>query len=153
MQGVQYGQMVVMKNDYVMPKISVESLDNRDSDTLRQLYKQVLGYDPPRRASRLFLTGNLAWVLQARDRKKNHAALRDQMIKRSNLASRRAVDKYKPGTRLVREWHGTTYEVIISERGYLSQDQHYRSLSSIAREITGARWSGPRFFGLTGSGT
>lgn len=123
------------------------------SSELRLLYRQVIGLDPPHRASRVFLTGNLAWALQARDRKKNPAALREQMMNRSNPAIRKKADKYKPGTRLVREWHGTTYEVTITERGYIWQDQHYRSLSSIAREITGARWSGPRFFGLTGSGT
>ncbi len=54
----------------------------------------------------------------------------------------------KPGTRLLREWHGVTYEVIILENSVLCNGKHYRSLSEVARFITGARWSGPLFFGL-----
>jgi hypothetical protein len=145
--------MVVVAHDHTRLAKSLENLDTRDSSELRLLYRQVLGFDPPSRASRIFLTGNLAWALQAKDRKKNPAALRDRMIKRSNPTNCKKVEKYKPGTRLVREWHGITYEVTITERGYLWQEQHYRSLSSIALDITGARWSGPRFFGLTGSRT
>jgi hypothetical protein len=56
----------------------------------------------------------------------------------------------KPGTRLVREWGGATHQVLLLDKGYLYQDEHYRSLSVIARRITGTNWSGPRFFGLTG---
>jgi hypothetical protein len=54
----------------------------------------------------------------------------------------------KPGTRLVRSWHGRTISVLVSEAGYVFEDRTYRSLSRIAREVTGAAWSGPRFFGL-----
>ncbi len=53
-----------------------------------------------------------------------------------------------PGTRLVREWHGRPYTVEVLESGFLCDGQRYRSLSEVARAITGARWSGPRFFGL-----
>jgi hypothetical protein len=54
----------------------------------------------------------------------------------------------KPGTRLVREWHGRTFHVLVCDEGYEYQQRRYRSLSQIAREITSAAWSGPRFFGL-----
>ena len=54
----------------------------------------------------------------------------------------------KPGTRLVREWHGKAHQVLVREDGYLYEDRHYASLSRIARDITGVSWSGPRFFGL-----
>ena len=54
----------------------------------------------------------------------------------------------KPGTKLTREWHGQIYHVLVLEQGFQFQDRHYRSLTPIAREITGAHWSGPRFFGL-----
>ncbi|MGD9710815.1 MAG: DUF2924 domain-containing protein [Thermomicrobiales bacterium] len=54
----------------------------------------------------------------------------------------------KSGTRLVREWHGRTHHVLICDEGYEYEQRRYRSLSQIAREITGAAWSGPRFFGL-----
>lgn len=52
------------------------------------------------------------------------------------------------GTRLVREWRGKTHMVDIEESGFIYQDKTFRSLSAIARTITGARWSGPRFFGV-----
>ncbi len=52
------------------------------------------------------------------------------------------------GTRLVREWNGKTISVEVREGGYLYADQLYGSLSEIARAVTGAHWSGPRFFGV-----
>ena len=55
---------------------------------------------------------------------------------------------YKPGTRLVRVWKGETHEVTILEGGLEWHGQRFNSLSKIAREITGTRWSGPAFFGL-----
>src|SRR5204862_1483172 len=54
----------------------------------------------------------------------------------------------KPGTRLMREWHGRTYDVLVLDDGFSWQGTRYRSLSSIARKITGTPWSGPLFFGL-----
>lgn len=53
-----------------------------------------------------------------------------------------------PGARLIREWNGRTIAVEVREDGFVWEDRLYRSLSQIAREVTGAHWSGPRFFGL-----
>lgn len=61
------------------------------------------------------------------------------------LSSQRSM---KPGTKLVRQWHGQTYHVLVLEGGFEFRDRYYRSLTPIARQITGAAWSGPRFFGL-----
>ncbi len=58
----------------------------------------------------------------------------------------------RSGTRLTREWHGRTHHVQVVDGAFDYRDRHYRSLTAIARQITGARWSGPRFFGLTGRG-
>lgn len=54
-----------------------------------------------------------------------------------------------PGTRFVREWNGNTIAVTATENGFEWDSDTYRSLSEIARKVTGAHWSGPRFFGLT----
>jgi hypothetical protein len=54
----------------------------------------------------------------------------------------------RPGTRLVREWNGRVHVVDVSEKGFVFDGKTYRSLSAIAKRITGAHWSGPRFFGL-----
>ena len=56
--------------------------------------------------------------------------------------------RIKPGTRLLREWNGRVQEVIVLETAVQYRGERWPSLSSVAREITGARWSGPRFFGL-----
>ena len=61
---------------------------------------------------------------------------------RSPLENRRTIVK------LIREWKGKVHEVVITGGTYIWAGQHYRSLSQIARAITGTRWSGPRFFGL-----
>jgi hypothetical protein len=57
--------------------------------------------------------------------------------------------KIKPGSRLVREWHGRTHTVCVTDDGFEFQGMSHRSLTMVARHITGAQWSGPRFFGLT----
>jgi hypothetical protein len=56
--------------------------------------------------------------------------------------------RIKAGTRVFRQWRGQTHEVFVTDRGYEYRGSSYRSLSEIARKITGTRWSGPAFFGL-----
>ena len=58
----------------------------------------------------------------------------------------------KPGARLVREWHGRTHTVTVTEDGFDYAGTTYPSLTTIAKKITGAHWSGPRFFGLGAKG-
>jgi hypothetical protein len=55
----------------------------------------------------------------------------------------------KTGTTLVRQWRGHAHSVLVREDGFEYEGQRYRSLTMIAERITGAHWSGPRFFGLT----
>jgi hypothetical protein len=57
--------------------------------------------------------------------------------------------RIKPGARLIREWHGRTHTVCVTDDGFEFEGTTYRSLTKIAHDITGAQWSGPRFFGLT----
>jgi Protein of unknown function (DUF2924) len=57
----------------------------------------------------------------------------------------------KPGARLVREWHGRTHTVTVTEDGFEYEGASHTSLSKIAKKITGAHWSGPRFFGVLGT--
>ena len=58
-----------------------------------------------------------------------------------------------PGAHFVREWNGRTYQVHVTEGGFEMDGKTWRSLSAIAKHITGATWSGPRFFGLNGKST
>jgi hypothetical protein len=59
----------------------------------------------------------------------------------------------KPGARLVREWRGRTHTVTVTEDGFAYAGKNYPSLTTIAKRITGAQWSGPRFFGLLAAGS
>jgi Protein of unknown function (DUF2924) len=68
-------------------------------------------------------------------------------LKQTGAATTR-LSQLKPGTRLMREWRGRTYEVSVLDDGFSWQGTDYRSLSAIARKITGTAWSGPLFFGL-----
>ena len=61
--------------------------------------------------------------------------------------------RLKAGTVLVREWHGTTHRVTVLDDGFRFGGKRYRSLSEVARTITGSRWSGPLFFGLKSAST
>lgn len=108
---------------------------------------------PPKLSRELFALA-LAYQLQEREygglSKSTHRKL--QGMARSLQATGRIGPSpglsLKPGARLVREWHGRTHTVTVTEDGFEHEGTTYRSLTSIARKITGAHWSGPRFFGL-----
>jgi len=80
-----------------------------------------------------------------RQRQLRHVA---QQLNQTAEIRRRARLELKSGTRLVREWRGRTYEVLVLDDGFSWQGTSYRSLSALARKITGTAWSGPLFFGL-----
>jgi hypothetical protein len=96
----------------------------------------------------------IAWKLQ----EKVHGGLTAaQKRKLSNIAAELKTGGYlsagpvirmKPGTRLIREWQGKTHGVLVLDDGFEWNGKRHRSLSAIAREITGTHWSGLRFFGL-----
>jgi hypothetical protein len=71
-----------------------------------------------------------------------------QQFKQTGAANTPARPELKPGTRLIREWQRRTYDVLVLDDGFSWQGTRYRSLSAIARKITGTAWSGPLFFGL-----
>ena len=71
-----------------------------------------------------------------------------QEFRETGSTRMRARPELKPGTRVIREWQGRTYEVLVLDDGFSWQSTRYRSLSAIARTITGTPWSGPLFFGL-----
>lgn len=119
-------------------------------------WKRLTGAPPPPRLSTRLLRLGVAYHEQAG----THGGLKSRTRKRlyEIAASARsgaeptvpqtARDKAITGTRLVREWHGRTHVVDINDHGIVYEGRTYRSLSEVARAITGARWSGPRFFGL-----
>jgi hypothetical protein len=116
----------------------------------RQQFKQ----SPPPKSRREFLIGHLRWHEQA----KQHGGLSRKaksQLKQLTSHLRDGVDltpnndlALKSGTKLLREYKGRKYEVIVCEGGYRYNDRHYKSLSKIAREITGTQWNGKLFFGV-----
>ncbi len=70
----------------------------------------------------------------------------------TDAAAHRRRIELTPGTRLVRDWNGKTISVDVLVDGFAFGNRTWRSLSEIARHVTGAHWSGPRFFGLTANG-
>ena len=141
-----------MSNKQRIPLPDLQLLEELASPALRKLYRQQFEQAPPKHASANFLRYNLAWVKQAIDQGHEPMALRESLIKQLQTAL--GVASCKPqlpsGTRLIREWQGMVYEINVTERGYVWEGRTYKSLSPIATEITGTRWSGPRFFGLKG---
>ncbi len=79
--------------------------------------------------------------------KRRLAGIAEELRKNGDLSAGPAI-RLKPGLRLVREWRGETHTVLVLEDGFEWNGQRRCSLSAIAREITGTRWSGPLFFGL-----
>ncbi len=142
--------MVVMAPAHPRNFPDLGALSASSVPALCEWYAELCGQPPPPRASRAFLEGNIAWALQAHAQHKDPATLRGRLAKAVSRPLGRTPPRYSPGTRLVREWQGAVYEVTILPKGYLWQGGSYRSLSRIAEEITGTRWSGPRFFGTKG---
>ena len=124
---------------------------------LRGEWRRHLRMAPPMRLSRDLLLRGIAYRLQ----EKALGGLSKTCLRRLSLApvgpgestsrKTRATVSLKPGTRLVREWHGVTHVVLVHPDGFEWEGRRYRSLSVIARAITGTHWSGPRFFGLSRS--
>jgi hypothetical protein len=121
---------------------------------LRGEWRRLHRMPPPMRLSRDLLLRGITYKLQERPRGGLFKSI-IRKLERLNLDSE-ASDAQKParpislkaGTRLVREWRGVTHTVFVYADGIEWRGQRYRSLSWVARKITGARWSGPHFFGL-----
>ena len=140
-----------------MTKIAKEIAELADLTTsrLRERWRRFNRVEPPAKISRDLLIRASAYQMQEgelgglnRTVKRRLRALAQKMGSDAS-ASFVLGAPLKPGAKLIREWRGRTYSVIALEDGFDFEGRRYRSLSKIAREITGARWSGPRFFGLS----
>lgn len=108
---------------------------------------------PPLRIGRRILALGVGWAIQAEQHGGLSRAADQRLRTRLRRPSRNDDGVSRPprlGTRFVREWHGEVHVVEATAQGFVWRDQTYASLTAIAREITGAKWSGPRFFGLPG---
>jgi hypothetical protein len=125
------------------------ALAELDRTALLERWRMAFGRDPPPRLSRVLMVKAIAYNLQVKAFGGLSARTR-RTLRAAAKADRKSAFGKLPGcgTRLVREWHGALHEVEVLEDGYLWRGARHRSLSAIARVITGTKWSGPRFFGL-----
>lgn len=121
---------------------------------IKDIWTRLFGKDVPTR-NRRFLERRIAYKLQENEFRKIDPALLDRNKERIQALLDAGNNKSKqesqpvPGTVLTREYHGAIHRVVAMQDGqYDYQGRPYKSLSVIAREITGTRWSGPLFFGL-----
>jgi hypothetical protein len=134
----------------------LESLPDLSTSALREKWEFLSGTPASPGLNRFLLIRVIAYRLQERafgGLKPSSRARLDQAISTltGDSAKVPARRQLKPGSRLLREWHGTTHEVIVTHDGMLYQNKRYRSLSEVAGIITGGHWSGPMFFGLVKS--
>lgn len=140
----------------------VAALSWMSREELVELWEQRFGSAPPRGCGRQLLELAAAYGVQEKalgrlSKVRRRTQGRDpcpdghgspRLKRGSKSASMAAHAVMKPGTRLVREWNGRIHHVEVVADGFVWNGKTHRSLSVIAREITGVQWSGPRFFGL-----
>ena len=153
-----------------LSQMMVAELAQMERDGLIEVWTSKLGYTLPESTATSFLRRAVAFEVQARQqgdltKTEQRVFMRaaDQASKASPVNQANAQSNsngsesivaslparnVRPGSVLLREWNGRTYEVRCTDDGFVFDGQAYKSLSKIARRITGAHWSGPRFFGL-----
>lgn len=132
----------------------ITALMDMDMHALKIEWRRHYRGNPPARLSRRLMRRAIAYRVQERI----HGGLSGNMKRKLRLLAQKldetgssAFDPgiiLKPGAKLVREWGGETHTVVVLENGFEYDGQCHQSLSKIAKAITGAHWSGPRFFGL-----
>jgi Protein of unknown function (DUF2924) len=132
----------------------LRDLGTRGDDELKERWRNLYGTEPPRKIHRSLLIPAIAYRMQDKALGALKPSARRHLMRiATNAAGGQQASGYlslspKPGTVLVRDWGGVTHQVRVLEDGILFRGKRYKSLSEVARVITGSRWSGPLFFGL-----
>jgi hypothetical protein len=139
------------------PKTSKEALSRLptlDIHELREEWRRLYKADASPHLSRELLIRAVAYRMQEvalgglRPEPQRQLRQIAMELQQTGETAKHFRPQLKPGTRLIREWQERTYEVVVLDDGFSWQGTQYRSLSAIARKITGTAWSGPLFFGL-----
>jgi hypothetical protein len=132
----------------------IAALPTLSAQELRIAWRALRCGDPTAGSSRDLLLREIAYKMQERAHgglalavKRRLRALAEE-FEANGAGSLAPAPLLKPGTRLLREWGGKTHTVIVRDDGFEYDGERHHSLTQIARRITGAHWSGPRFFGL-----
>jgi len=128
----------------------IDRMSGLDLSAVRVLWRTHFRRRAPKALSRDLLLRMLAWRIQEQAFGGHDAATLRLLNSYGRKNGHKVVlyRKLRPGASVVREYRGVRHVVTVSESGFVWQDRTYGSLSAIAREITGSRWNGPRFFGL-----
>jgi hypothetical protein len=133
---------------------NLRDLGTRGDDELKERWRQLYGTEPPGKIHHALMVAAIAHRMQVNALGGLKASVHRYLMRvfRDAADGQQALGytslSPKPGTVLVRDWGGVTYQVKVLEDGLLFRGKRYKSLSEVARVITGARWSGPLFFGL-----
>jgi len=128
---------------------NVLALASLSRDDLKAMWQLELGSKMPKRISRIMMARVLICERQWKESGQSRARYLKQ-LKRIAKSNQTAQPLAAAGNRLIREWNGRKHVVDVLTDGYLWNGKTWRSLSAIAKEITGTKWSGPRFFGVAG---
>ncbi len=132
---------------------NIRELADLPRPDLTERWRQLYRAEAPKGISRPLLTRAVAYGMQVKRYGGLKPAVRRQLRKMDDGGSARAAANLRPariapGMRLIREWNGSSHVVEVVDGRFVWNGKRYGSLSAVARAITGARWSGPRFFGL-----
>jgi hypothetical protein len=132
-------------------KSQIEALQVAPIEVLREEWSRRYGKPVPVPRSKDLLLRFLAWRIQA-DAFGGHSPevlkiLSEPVERKSKRKAQPESLSLRKGTLLKRDWAGKQHIVTVTTDGFVHEGQAYKSLSEVARKITGTRWSGPRFFG------
>jgi len=140
----------VLDRDALSAEIS--GLSKASIKDLRERWKRLYGQEPSGHIGRSILIGAIAYRLQEKafgGLKPSAQRILDRVCDGKEIAEERIPKRRaSAGTVLIREWRGVRHRVIVLDNDVTYRGRRYKSLSEVARAITGTRWSGPLFFGL-----
>ena len=145
-----------MVSDAKSEKLAKElkDLETRDDDELKNRWRSLYGTNPPQKIHRSLLIAAIAHRIQESELGPIKSSVRRHLMQAADNPApprpslRHSSLRPRAGTVLVRDWGGVTHQAKVLEDGILFRSKRYKSLSEVARIITGSRWSGPLFFGL-----
>jgi|SRR6266446_6587734 hypothetical protein len=145
-----------MVSDIKSEKLEQElkDLETRSDDELKNRWRSLYGTNPPQKIHRSLLIAAVAHRMQESALGPLRSSVRRNPMQAANNPATSRPSPHHPsprprtGTVLVRDWGGVIHQVTVLEDGIVLRGKRYKSLSEVARVITGSRWSGPLFFGL-----
>jgi len=137
-----------MTDDHIRKEVEFLSAASRQELLLR--WEQLKGSPAPEGLSTSLLRRGVIYDLQAKYYGGLSPAHRKALLQIATSKTAAPPANMKTGARLVREWNRIAHVVDFVDGGFRYRDKTYSSLTAIAKEITGAHWSGPRFFGIKG---